>query len=118
MTAPICLSLAMLIVTNLEAGDLARASFYTSLHAGNELTTEWAMSQPNTRESNPLLGQNIEARIGIHTASAITQFYIDKELSKSKYPKGYKWGFRVVSIAIQGWAMKKDLEAGHRARRP
>lgn len=111
---------AALTVTSAEAGDFERSLFYSSLHAGNVATTEWALKQGpagSTSESHTWLGMSGQwNRIAVHSAAAFAQVAIDHELSKPKHPKWQVWGFRVLSVGIQGWAASKDYSAGLKAR--
>ena len=107
-----------LLTSPLITSDFTRATFYTGLHATNEFTTDWALKAPGTSESHTWLGMEDQfPRITVHSTTAITQILIDKELSKPHHPKWMKWGFRGLSLGIQGWAIREDLRAGSRARK-
>ncbi len=115
------MTLAMLLLgSTLQAEDFSRSLFYSSIHAGNVYTTEWALKQGHpgaTSESHTWLGMDKQwNRVAVHSGVAIGQILLDKELSKPNHPKWHRWALRITSLAAAGGAMYLDTKAGKLAQ--
>jgi len=77
---------------------------YTSLHAGDLVTTEIGL-KAGLREGNPF-GQDRGSRLALHAGSLGLEIWADSKL-KGKW----KWVFRGAMTGIHGYAIAHNIRA-------